>query len=745
MNENENLQPIQKLTPFTKMVMSIGTLPSSFYASMSYYESMVWLYEYLKNEVIPTVNNNGEAVEELQEAYVTLKNYIDSYFDNLDVQNEINIKLDEMAENGTLTTLIGNYVDPYITAQNIVINDFKDSVNNSIQAINNKVESATNGSPLPAEELSDMTDTSKIYVLISTGDWYYYDGDSWEIGGEYQKAIANYDTTLTIKDGVADSKSIGDRINSNFYKTNYLDVTDYEDNKKYASDGTITSDNSWVIFNSIIPLKNGDTIYLETYSNNTIVSRLLGQVVRVNAYGEFIEILTSGSILKYTATQDCFVKINWVKDLTVNFADLFVYINTIDSDFQTNTFKNKNSNLINDISNTINENSIQYNYLDKDKCILNQNLDGTGEVIYSNNGFFITNKIPVKSGDIVKFYNFNLSDTYNMIQICKYDTDNQFIERVSVSNNTFTADYNGYFMANCTKPTAATEVDNLDISINNTLTKHYSYGKVLTPTLIKKVNITKLDSTNFKINYGDFNILLSKFVNVSANANAWNLKTIKNNDNVVVPEGTDIIGPVRINSNTDFIGGVHGDETTNHIIITLNNTTYKDNDIQNISELNTDQLTIILNSSVYDQQVGDLAFERNVIINITYNKIHISNSYKAKKDLTLKMACLGGLIAAQNPIINSITMNNSYFDNAPTTTPNNGSKLNTCGVINTIYGTIQVNNIKGHENPNYNGYLVTYSNETPIRNKIYFDVYRNGNYSLSTNDEISGEFEYIFN
>ena len=107
---NENLKPVEKLTPFTKMIMTIGTLPSSFYASMSYYESMVWLYEYLKNQVIPAVNNNGEAVKELQTAFTTLQNWIEHYFDNLDLQQEVNTKLDEMAEDGTLADMIAEYI-----------------------------------------------------------------------------------------------------------------------------------------------------------------------------------------------------------------------------------------------------------------------------------------------------------------------------------------------------------------------------------------------------------------------------------------------------------------------------------------------------------------------------------------------------------------------------------------------------------------------------------------------------------
>lgn len=101
---------IKFLPPFKRMCMTIGTLPSSFYASMSYYESMVWLYEYLKNEVIPVVNNNSEVAQELQTAFTTLENYIEHYFDNLDIQQEVDTKLDEMAQDGTLADMIAEYI-----------------------------------------------------------------------------------------------------------------------------------------------------------------------------------------------------------------------------------------------------------------------------------------------------------------------------------------------------------------------------------------------------------------------------------------------------------------------------------------------------------------------------------------------------------------------------------------------------------------------------------------------------------
>ena len=92
------------------MCMTIGELPTSYLETMTYYEMLVWFTEYMKNTVIPTINNNGEAVEELQGKYIELKTFVDNYFDNLDIQEEINNKLDEMAESGELTDIIAQYL-----------------------------------------------------------------------------------------------------------------------------------------------------------------------------------------------------------------------------------------------------------------------------------------------------------------------------------------------------------------------------------------------------------------------------------------------------------------------------------------------------------------------------------------------------------------------------------------------------------------------------------------------------------
>lgn len=86
-------------------------IPLAFDESLSYYECLCGLLDYLKNTIIPTVNNNADAVAELQNLYVELKTYVDNYFTNLDVQEEINNKLDAMVESGTLQEIIASYLN----------------------------------------------------------------------------------------------------------------------------------------------------------------------------------------------------------------------------------------------------------------------------------------------------------------------------------------------------------------------------------------------------------------------------------------------------------------------------------------------------------------------------------------------------------------------------------------------------------------------------------------------------------
>lgn len=82
-------------------------LPLVYDDSLSYYELLCKVIHYL-NKTIENVNELGENFVELQQMFNTLKQYVDNYFKNLDVQEEINKKLDEMSKNGELDYILNN-------------------------------------------------------------------------------------------------------------------------------------------------------------------------------------------------------------------------------------------------------------------------------------------------------------------------------------------------------------------------------------------------------------------------------------------------------------------------------------------------------------------------------------------------------------------------------------------------------------------------------------------------------------
>lgn len=100
---------INKLTPFKFFCLTNFPFIEEDFDALTSYELLCKIVEYLNN-VIDTTNAIGTQTEELTNAFNELKNYVDNYFTNLDVQEEINNKLDQMAESGELQEIIGKYL-----------------------------------------------------------------------------------------------------------------------------------------------------------------------------------------------------------------------------------------------------------------------------------------------------------------------------------------------------------------------------------------------------------------------------------------------------------------------------------------------------------------------------------------------------------------------------------------------------------------------------------------------------------
>ena len=126
------------LKPFRYWCQKV--LPLVYDDSLSYYELLCKVVDYL-NKTMENVNKLSENFDVLQTSFNTLKHYVENYFNNLDVQEEINKKLDEMAINGFFDKLVSQYLAKsiplpinYTYIKNATVNDL---LNNYLSFNNN--------------------------------------------------------------------------------------------------------------------------------------------------------------------------------------------------------------------------------------------------------------------------------------------------------------------------------------------------------------------------------------------------------------------------------------------------------------------------------------------------------------------------------------------------------------------------------------------------------------------------------
>lgn len=316
-----------KLTPFKLQVIQSFPYIDADFDALTNYQLFQKIVEYL-NTTVSNVDLLNEKVTEFE-----------NYFDTLDVTEEINNKLDQMAEDGTLTLLIKNYVDPIyedferdievtignqnstitnaITAQNTEISNFKSSVNSSIEYIDGKVDSVASGTPAGVyATVSALTtadpDHSKIYVVAEDGKWYYYN-TQWTAGSTYQStAIANNSVdynNLTTQLQKMFSITINPTVIAGTYIT--------------RSGGTGPS--AQYSITDTIALKKGESIYLKGATADTISA-----IARVNSNGTYTSLvngLNNTAIMEYnyTATYDVNIKLCFRNDYNYNF---YKYVST---------------------------------------------------------------------------------------------------------------------------------------------------------------------------------------------------------------------------------------------------------------------------------------------------------------------------------------------------------------------------------------------------------------------------------
>ena len=428
--ETNELIDVKTLPPFKKFIMTIGNIPTSYLESMSYAELLMWFCNYLQNTVIPTVNNNGEAVEELQD-------FVTEYFNNLDITTEIANKLDKMASDGTLTNLIKGYVDPIYQEYQQTINETVNNQNETINTQNENIETidqTVNNLSSRMDEFSTLTDGS------TTGDAELIDG---RIG---------YNDQVYVNIGQAirsQAKGLFDESSNYVTRTRTINLFNkYDVIRGYyltgtggvgAAGGGVLSVSNYIPCNAgdvLIPSTNLTRVYYDT--NKDILE------VRTNTSTDF-ECPTDTAYARFTVATsllDSYViyKSTGAGDVTPkNNIPYYTYAITGDNsevvdarvgyDNQTyldlgQAIRSQLKGIFNESNNYVNR-TRTINLLNKYDVIENYYVGANGNITPSND-FCVSNYIPCEAGDVL-IPSTSLSRAY-------YDSDKELIEYRAYDN-----------------------------------------------------------------------------------------------------------------------------------------------------------------------------------------------------------------------------------------------------------------------------------------------------------------------
>nr|DAN08037.1 MAG TPA: endopolygalacturonase [Caudoviricetes sp.] len=110
-NVNNNYTDMKNLTPFKLCVLQNFPFIEADFDTVTNYQLLCKVVEYL-NKVIDNNNKQNNNITQLEQNFITLYNYVKDYFDNLDLQNEINNKIDELITTGEFNSFLSGIYTP---------------------------------------------------------------------------------------------------------------------------------------------------------------------------------------------------------------------------------------------------------------------------------------------------------------------------------------------------------------------------------------------------------------------------------------------------------------------------------------------------------------------------------------------------------------------------------------------------------------------------------------------------------
>lgn len=110
-NVNNNYTDMKNLTPFKLCVLQNFPFIEADFDAVTNYQLLCKVVEYL-NKIIVNNNKQNDNINQLEQNFITLYDYVNNYFSNLDVQEEINKKIDELITTGEFNSFLSGIYTP---------------------------------------------------------------------------------------------------------------------------------------------------------------------------------------------------------------------------------------------------------------------------------------------------------------------------------------------------------------------------------------------------------------------------------------------------------------------------------------------------------------------------------------------------------------------------------------------------------------------------------------------------------
>lgn len=694
-----------KIQPFKIWCQKV--LPNVYDDSLSYYEYLCKMNEYL-NEVIEQMNTLTEAEEDFQEAmnsawdsyktnlngewadykdalnavWAEYKNYIDNYFANLDVQQEINNKLDVMASDGTLDALLL----PYFNAYKTEINQIVATQNGKIDVLEGRVDEITT---LPSGSTSGDAELADIRVPQAT----FNGGSNYANAGD---AVRGQVGTLQTYVGEQEVLTFNALNLLNYHEFNLGEfLQGYFENNKFWSDNSqitthylklpkgmykITTNGSFGVVYNEYTLGNTGIQRTTHYTNASYILANHSdetKYVTFGLYGSGVE-PTDGSSIQITY---------WTERSIITKEE-------IQNELNMHGFVSLKGTFLGAYGETgaISSSSSQASYcglveVPKD-CYILAKTRITGTTMYLRaytyaNGTY-TRVLNSSQGDIAR-------------AVATGDRYYSFLINKSSSIGAFTDDDYDFWI------------------VNKNQMVYYNEN-----------------NTTLHILWNNTDYVIYHQVNASINLDSWRFyRGIS--EGITLWEDSDAEGPIKLVGDSDFIGGYHGDEVVSDIKLLFDETEL-DMSVHNIGIAKLFEM--YQTSTCYKADTNTPAFTRNKKLTISNGNFDVQQKWTALIDCTIDR---GALCLFQAP-----KTNNKGWD-TETWLPRHGvdgtTSLYGATIANMYIGTRKFSLIAEY-GQQFDGFHASVD-DFGGRIKFYLDMY-NGK-ELNVGDVINSKFKVVIN